>query len=95
MHSTTRGGKKYFVTFIYDYSKYCYVYLMHAKDELLQSFLTYKKKEENWSDSGIKTLRSDRGGEYYFLVYCECVRIIHETSIASTPQQNEVAGTEK
>ena len=30
-HKTpTRGGKKYFVTFIDDYSRFCYVYLLHS-----------------------------------------------------------------
>ena len=34
-HSTpTRGGKKYFATFIDDYSKFYYVYLLHSKDML-------------------------------------------------------------
>lgn len=47
IHGTpTRGEKKYFVTFIDDYSKYCYVYLMHAKSEVLKSFMTYKLKQK-------------------------------------------------
>jgi len=30
MHSISSiGGKKYFITFIDDYSKFCYVYLLH------------------------------------------------------------------
>lgn len=36
VHSTpTRGGKKYFVTFIDDFSRYYYVYLLHSKDEVV------------------------------------------------------------
>jgi transposase InsO family protein len=46
---------------------------------------------ENQCDVRIKCLRSDRGGEYYFPSYCKSVGIIHETSIAYTPQQNGVA----
>ena len=30
----TRGGKKYFITFINDYTRYSYVYLIRTKDEL-------------------------------------------------------------
>ena len=45
MKSTlTRGRKKYFVTFIDDCSKYCYVYLLHGKDETLDVFKTYKEE---------------------------------------------------
>jgi hypothetical protein len=46
---------------------------------------------ENQCDARIKCLRSDRGGEFHFPSYCEFVDIIHETSIAYTPQQNGVA----
>ena len=38
----TRGGKKYFVTFIDDCTRYCYVYLLHSKDEALDKFKEYK-----------------------------------------------------
>jgi hypothetical protein len=92
MHSNpTRGGKKYFVTFIDDFSKLCYVYLLFSKDEVLENFKIYKTEVENQCDARIKCLRSDRGGEFHFPSYCESVGIIHETSIAYTPQQNGVA----
>ena len=28
-----RGGNKYFITFVYDSTKYCYMYLLKSKDE--------------------------------------------------------------
>ena len=31
----TKGGKKYFLTFIDDCTRYCYVYLLRSKDEAL------------------------------------------------------------
>lgn len=34
----TRGGKRYFITFIDDYSKYTYVYLIRTKDEAFPKF---------------------------------------------------------
>ena len=33
----TRGGKKYFMTFIDDCTRYCYVYLLRSKDEALEN----------------------------------------------------------
>jgi hypothetical protein len=33
-----KGEKKYFMTFIDDSTRYCYVYLMKSKDEALNFF---------------------------------------------------------
>ena len=42
-HSTpSLGNKKYVITFIDDFSKFCYVYLLHTKDRLL-NFLSFTK----------------------------------------------------
>ena len=60
----SRGGKNYFITFINDCSKYCYVYLLHSKDEALNMFKIYKAEIENQLEKKIKIIRSDRGGEY-------------------------------
>ena len=61
----TMSGKRYFITFIDDYSRFCYVYLLSSKDEALVMFKTYKNKVELHCETFIKCLRSDRGGEYY------------------------------
>ncbi|CAL2253197.1 unnamed protein product [Prunus armeniaca] len=90
----TRGGKNYYITFIDDCSKYCYVYLIHSKDEALQMFKTYKAEVENQLDRKVKVLRSDRGGEYEstaFSDFCATHGIIHQTTAPYTPQQNGVA----
>lgn len=57
MQTSTRGGKKYFVSFIDDFSKCCYVYLMHAKDEALNSFMIYKNEVLTQCDFKIKNIR--------------------------------------
>ena len=76
----TRGGKKFYVTFIDDYSRFTRVYLLRNKDEAFDMFLSYKAKVENQLDRKIKRIRSDRGGQYIPLNdYCENEGIIHET----------------
>jgi len=42
----TMGGKRYFITFIGDYSTFCYVYLLSSKDEALDMSKTYKNEAE-------------------------------------------------
>ncbi|GKB45757.1 zinc finger, CCHC-type containing protein [Tanacetum coccineum] len=91
-HATpSLGNKKYVITFIDDASRFCYVYLLHAKDEALDKFRIYKTEVELQQNDLVKTLRTDRGGEYYDPIFFQSVGIIHETTAPYTPQQNGVA----
>ena len=58
----TRGGRRYFVTFIDDHSKFCHTYLLKSKNEVLDRFKVYKAEAENQLEKKIKILRSDHGG---------------------------------
>ena len=64
MNVKARGGYEYFITFIDDYSRYGYVYLMQHKSDTFEKFKEYRAEVENQLGKTIKTLRSDRGGEY-------------------------------
>ena len=89
----TRGGNKYFITFVDDSTKYCYVYLLKSKDEAIEKFVLYKKEVENKLNKKIKVLRSDQGGEYEspFVDVCAQHEIIYETTTPYLPQSNGVA----
>ena len=39
----TRGDKKYFITFVNDSTKYCYVYLLKSKDEVIEIYSLQKR----------------------------------------------------
>ena len=56
-------GKKYFITFIDDYSRYMYVYLLHNKYEALYAFKVFMTEVETQCGKQIQIVRSDRGGE--------------------------------
>ena len=90
----TKGGKRYFITFIDDSTRFCYVYLLKTKDEAFNYFKTYKAEVENQLERKIKRLRSDRGGEYFSNVFDEfCVEhgIVHERTPPFSPQSNGIA----
>ncbi|GJY73269.1 zinc finger, CCHC-type containing protein [Tanacetum coccineum] len=55
-------NKKYFVTFIDDASRFCYVSLLHTKDEALDKLKVFKIEVELQQGSLIKRFKTDRGG---------------------------------
>jgi len=65
MKSTpSRGGKKCFINFIDNCTRYCYVYLLNGKDEAIETYWQYKTEVENQLDKKIVMIRSGRCGEY-------------------------------
>nr|GEU44614.1 retrotransposon protein, putative, Ty1-copia subclass [Tanacetum cinerariifolium] len=79
----TKGGNEYFIAFIDDCTKYCYVYLLKSKDETIDKFVLYKTEVENQLGRKIKVVRNDRGGEYMSLFAELCAKhgIRHEFTI--------------
>ncbi|KAF7839831.1 Retrovirus-related Pol polyprotein from transposon TNT 1-94 [Senna tora] len=59
------SNQKYFITFIDDYSRYMFLYLLNNKNEALDAFKVFKAEVEKQCDKQIKIVRSDKGGEYY------------------------------
>ena len=58
-------GQKYFISFIDDFSRYMYLYILHNKNEALDAFKVFKVEVDKQCGKQIKIMRSDRGGEYY------------------------------
>lgn len=94
METPSRGGAKYFITFIDDKSRKVYVYFLKNKMDIKSVFAKYKNEVENQLDKKIKILRTDNGTEYMnkdvskFLTDCG---IRHQTSTPYTPEQNGLA----
>ena len=88
------SGKKYFVTFIDNFTRCSAVYFMKSKAEVLEKFKEFEAVMTNMSGKKIGTLRSDNGGEYMsgeFQTYLKKSGIRHETTVPHTPEQNGVA----
>jgi len=88
------GGKRYFVTFIDDYSRCCMVHFMKHKSEIINKFREFETIVTNECDLKLGALRTDNGGEYIsreFQEYLKSRGIRHEPTIAYTPEQNGVA----
>ena len=59
------NGQQYFITFIDNFSRYGYLYLIHEKSQSLEVFKSFKVEVENQLNKRIKNVKSERGGEYY------------------------------
>lgn len=60
----THDGKKYFCTFVDDFTHNTVTFLMSAKSELFDCFSTYKAMAESHFGLNLSRLRCDNGGEY-------------------------------
>ena len=94
MPSTYLSGYEYYVTFINDYSRKTWIYLLKTKDEVFGKFKEFKALIENHLERRIKTLRTDNGREYTsneFESFCKEVGIKRELTTPYNPQRNGVA----
>ncbi|KAI5345500.1 hypothetical protein L3X38_013377 [Prunus dulcis] len=64
MQTASLGGNKYFITFIDDFSRMCWVYFLRNKSETFHVFKKFKVMVELQSGYHVKRLRTDRGREY-------------------------------
>ena len=90
----TINGQEYASTFIDSCSSHTRVFLMRTKDKTLDSYKTYEAWLKTQYDIVIKTLHTDRGGEYMSNAFSEHLRkagTIRRLTVHDTPEYNSVA----
>ena len=55
---------RYYVIFVDDFSRKCWIFFMQKKSETYSKFCEFKALVEKESGKKVKALRSDNGGEY-------------------------------
>ncbi|KAK8913906.1 hypothetical protein KSP39_PZI024435 [Platanthera zijinensis] len=91
---TVGRGSSYFVTFIDDFSRCTWVYLLKDRSELFSVWQTFYNMIKTQFEVSIKFLRSDNAKEYLsheFSSFCMQHGLLHQTSCVYTSQQNGVA----
>lgn len=71
---SSHSGKDYYVSFIDDYSRFVWIYFLHKKSDVFDTFKIWRAQVENQTGKKVRCLRSDNGGEYKsdeFRLYCE------------------------
>jgi len=85
-------GFQYFVTFIDDFSRCTWLFLMKNCFELFCIFQSFFNEIKNQFGVSIQILRNDNAREYLSHssnIFMKSHGILHQTSCAYTPQQNE------
>jgi len=88
------GDNHYFVSFIDDYSRRCWVYTIKHKEKVLELFVEWKKNIEKNTWRKIKVCRSDNRGEYtsdHFLQLYRDEGIERHFTVRETLEQNWMA----
>jgi histone deacetylase 1/2 len=87
--SESFGRFKYYVSFIDDYSKFTWVYLLKKKSDVFQKFHDFQNHVERLFDKKILAMQTDWGGEYQKLnSFFQRVGISHLVSCPHAHQQN-------
>ncbi|KAG5528833.1 hypothetical protein RHGRI_029481 [Rhododendron griersonianum] len=87
----TKGGSVYYVSFVDDYSRYTWVYLLTHKSDFYQVYRTFHMMIQTQFSATIKILRCDLGGEYSlteFIDFLPTHGTVHQSSCTDTPSQN-------
>ena len=87
--NTPISGYLYFVTFIDDATRKCWIYFMKHKSEVFNKFCEFKSLVENQTGHSIKVLRTDNGEDHKspeFISFCKRFGIKKEYYIPYTPQ---------
>ena len=83
------GGYKYYVSFIDDFSKFTWIYLLKQKSEVFDVFMQFQKLTERLLNKKVVSIQTDWGGEYQKLHnFFHKVGITHRVSCPHTHQQN-------
>jgi transposase InsO family protein len=79
----------YYVIFIDDYSRKCWIYFLKAKSDRFDEFKEYKALIEKKTGKHIRILRANNGGEFeslQFEDFCNSAGIKRQLTVPYNPQ---------
>nr|GEU29078.1 retrovirus-related Pol polyprotein from transposon TNT 1-94 [Tanacetum cinerariifolium] len=87
------NGKKYVLVIIDDYSRYTWTYFLRSKDETPEVLIDFLRLVQRGLHAQVRTVRTDKGTKFLnktLHAYFASEGILHQTSVARTPEQNDV-----
>lgn len=93
MKTASLGSQRYFIIFIDDYLRMAWVYFLKEKLKIFATFKRFKAFVEKQKGCNIKTICSDRRGEYIsreFEEHCRIKGIGKQLKARYNPEQNGI-----
>ncbi|GKD38103.1 retrovirus-related pol polyprotein from transposon TNT 1-94 [Tanacetum coccineum] len=93
MRVASINGKRYILVIVDDYSRFTWVRFLRTKDEAPEAIIKCIQNIQVHLNATVRNVRTDNGTEFVNHTLCEFyenVGISHQTSVARTPQQNDV-----
>lgn len=94
LDSNSLGGNRYFLTFVDEFTRKIWIYLLKEKGEVFGRFVKFCAKVERQSGYALTIFRTDGGGEFNskeMEEFCAAKGIEHEVTAPYTPQHNGIA----
>nr|GEW31558.1 hypothetical protein [Tanacetum cinerariifolium] len=93
MRVASINGKRYVLVIVDDYSRYTWTYFLRSKDETPEVLIDFLRLVQRGLQAQVRVVRTDKGTEFLnqtLHAYFTAEWILHQTSVARTPEQNNV-----
>nr|GFA20210.1 putative ribonuclease H-like domain-containing protein [Tanacetum cinerariifolium] len=87
------NGKRYVLVIVDDYSRYTWTHFLRSKDETPEVLIDFLRLVQRGLQAQVRVVRTDKGTEFLkqtLHAYFAAEGILHQTSVAPTPEQNGV-----
>nr|GEX55605.1 hypothetical protein [Tanacetum cinerariifolium] len=87
------NGKRYVLVIFDDYSRYTWTYFLRSKDETPEFLIDFLRLVQRGLHAQVKIVRTDKGMKFLnktLHAYFASEGILHQMSVARTPEQNDV-----
>ena len=93
MDTKSHVGSQYFVTFIDDYSRKLWAFVLKTKGQVLSVFKEFQARVKRETSRKLKAVRANNGREYcgLFKEYCRAQGIRLEYTVLKMPKLNGLA----
>nr|GEZ90562.1 hypothetical protein [Tanacetum cinerariifolium] len=90
---TSINGKRYVLVIVDDYSRYTWTHFLRSKDETPKVLIDFLSLVQRGLQAQVRVVRTDKGTKFLnqtLHAYFAAEGILYKTSVARTPEQNDI-----